>query len=155
MLQYKLTKIFKPGIWLAGCRAASQLEAMLENSCQRTWILTWILLSNPGSRSDRHISAGFTLFMVSWQWHPQFEMLINIYHTRINIPIVKEWVLFCSPQESEVIIWLDTTGNGSDSNLHVESSGNAVVSLRKRQIPHELCTRVYVHCSRFGGISCR
>ena len=36
--------IFKPGSWLADSTAASQSEAMLENSCH----LTWILLSNLG-----------------------------------------------------------------------------------------------------------
>ena len=33
MLKSMLTKIFKPGIWLADSTAASQSEAMLENPC--------------------------------------------------------------------------------------------------------------------------
>ena len=46
-IHVQLTKIFKPGIWLAGSTAASQSEAMLENPCYLKWNLTWILFSNP------------------------------------------------------------------------------------------------------------
>ena len=43
-----VTKIFKHGVWLAASTATNITEARLENHDWLTWILTWILASNPG-----------------------------------------------------------------------------------------------------------
>ena len=52
-----LTRIFSPGFWLTRSTAASQSEAMLEN----TWTLTWIFFCYPGPRHQ--CNSQFSVFL--------------------------------------------------------------------------------------------